>query len=136
MQSALQFQASNPRTLAPLTTHTFATNVRSHRSLSFTKLSSLPLPLCSFTVQPSHYTSTLGSPQLTHWNLTSRHVTVLNVFACAVPSSLSLNKSFIISYHSSINETCVLSRADGGMYNVAVFLRDSDAPGLCYRFCV
>ncbi|KAK8465660.1 hypothetical protein PHAVU_009G140000 [Phaseolus vulgaris] len=83
MQSALQFQASNPRTLAPLTTHTFATNVRSHRSLSFTKLSSLPLPLCSFTVQPSHYTSTLGSPQLTHWNLTSRHVTVLNVFACA-----------------------------------------------------
>lgn len=107
MPSALQFQASNPRAIAPRTTHTFATKVHSHRSLSFTKRSSLPQPLCSFTVQPSPYTSTVGSSSLAHRNLTSRHVTVLNVFACAVPSTLSLNKSLIISYHSSINETCV-----------------------------
>jgi len=107
MPSALQFQASWPRTVAPLTKHTFAANVHSHRSLSFTKLSSLPQPFCSFTVQPTHHTSAVGSPSLQHWNLTSRHVTVLNVFACAVPFTLSLNKPHMISYHSSINETCV-----------------------------
>ncbi|XP_014489946.2 uncharacterized protein LOC106752727 isoform X1 [Vigna radiata var. radiata] len=83
MPSALQFQASRPSTVAPLTRQTFSANVRSHRSLSFTKLSPLPQPLCSFTVQPSHHTSAVGSPSLQHWNLTSRHVTVLNVFACA-----------------------------------------------------
>ncbi|XP_047181819.1 uncharacterized protein LOC124848226 isoform X1 [Vigna umbellata] len=83
MPSALQFQASRPSTIAPLTRHVFSANLHSHRSLSFTKLSSLPQPLYSFTVQPSHHTSAVGSPSLQHWNLTSRHVTVLNVFACA-----------------------------------------------------
>ncbi|CAJ1974590.1 unnamed protein product [Sphenostylis stenocarpa] len=83
MPSALQFQVSNSRIIVPHSKHTFGINVHSHRRLSFTKLSSLPQPLCSFTAQPSYHTSTVGSSSLQHWNLTSRHVTVLNGFACA-----------------------------------------------------
>ncbi|KAG5045913.1 hypothetical protein AAZX31_06G139200 [Glycine max] len=83
MQSALRFhfQASNPGIVVPHTNHAFATNLNSHRTLSCTKRRSLPL--CSFTAQPSNQTSAVGSPSLQHWNLTNRHVTVLNVFACA-----------------------------------------------------
>ncbi|XP_040870611.1 uncharacterized protein [Glycine max] len=86
MQSALRFhfQASNPGIVVPHTNHAFATNVNSHRTLSCTKHRSLPQSLCSLTAQPSNHTSTtVGSPSLPHWNLTNRHVTVLNVFACA-----------------------------------------------------
>ncbi|KAL2339443.1 hypothetical protein Fmac_007383 [Flemingia macrophylla] len=80
MQSSHRFHALNPRFLVPHTKHAFATAIVSHRSLSFTKRRSLPQPLCSLSVQ---HTSTVGSPSLQHWNLTSRHITVLNVFACA-----------------------------------------------------
>ncbi|XP_020212954.1 uncharacterized protein LOC109797352 isoform X2 [Cajanus cajan] len=83
MQSSLRFQASNPGFVVPHTKHAFATNIVSLRTLPFTKRRSLPQPLCSLSVQPSQHTSTVGSPSLQHWNLTSRHVTALNVFACA-----------------------------------------------------
>ncbi|TKY73908.1 hypothetical protein E2542_SST02665 [Spatholobus suberectus] len=83
MLNALRFQASNPGIVVPHTKHSFATNIDTQRSLSCTKRRSLPQPLCSLTVRPSHLASTVGSPPLQHWNLTNRHVTVLSVFACA-----------------------------------------------------
>ncbi|XP_045823078.1 uncharacterized protein LOC123915855 isoform X1 [Trifolium pratense] len=91
MLSSLRFQPSNHSTISltfnnpfPATTN----NSHSQRTLSFTtKPLALPKPLSSFTThspQPSsHFISTVGSPSLNlpHWNLTQRHLTLLQVLA-------------------------------------------------------
>ncbi|XP_057416808.1 uncharacterized protein LOC130711268 isoform X2 [Lotus japonicus] len=87
MQSSLQFQSSNPG-VVPSWKNAFTGNIHAQRNLLCTKRHTLPKPLCSLTVQshqPPHYTSTVGSSpplHLSHWNLTQRHLTVLQVFAC------------------------------------------------------
>ncbi|GMI67884.1 hypothetical protein like AT5G09995 [Hibiscus trionum] len=83
--------------------HAFPNNIRPQRSLSNLRLplrrnASRPLrskyvsASSSSSSEPSvstHYISSVGSPslQLSQWGLTSRHILVLNVFACAVAVS-------------------------------------------------
>lgn len=101
MQSSLRFQASNPG-VVPSWKNAFTGNIHAQRNLLCTKRHTLPKPLCSLTVQshqPPHYTSTVGSSpplHLSHWNLTQRHLTVLQVFACVVPS-LSLSIAMFVT---------------------------------------
>jgi hypothetical protein len=88
MLNSLRFQPSNS-TISLSFNHPFLTTTKSHsqqRTLSFTtKPLALPQPLSSS--QPSsHYISTVGSSSinLSHWNLTQRHLTLLQVLAVVV----------------------------------------------------
>ncbi|PON37491.1 Transmembrane protein [Parasponia andersonii] len=107
MFSTLKLQVSNPA-INTHCNHTFAGNISSDR---FPYDLSLPARRrSSFSVKseyvvsagggpsvPSHFTATVGTPslssssslQLARWNLTHRHVVVLNVVACAVAVSAS-----------------------------------------------
>ncbi|KAK2444852.1 chitinase protein [Trifolium repens] len=85
MLNSLRFQPSNSA-ISLSFNNPFLTTTKSHsqqRTLSFTtKPLALPQPLSSS--QPSsHYISTVGSSSinLSHWNLTQRHLTLLQVLA-------------------------------------------------------
>ncbi|GAU39234.1 hypothetical protein TSUD_396810 [Trifolium subterraneum] len=92
MLSSLRFQPLNHSTVSLRFNNPFPTttnNSHSQRTLSFTtKPLALPKSLSSFTThssQPSsHYISTVGSSSsinLPHWNLTQRHLTLLQILA-------------------------------------------------------
>ncbi|XP_061372620.1 uncharacterized protein LOC133315081 isoform X2 [Gastrolobium bilobum] len=109
MLSSLRLQASKPGVVVCCKNTNIDTQVV---TLSCLKRPPLPKPLCSFTLQSrqpssSHYTSTVGSSplHLSHWNLTQRHLTLLNVLACvtaicatwlicsAIPALLAFKKA-------------------------------------------
>ncbi|XP_012571996.1 uncharacterized protein [Cicer arietinum] len=81
MLTSLRFQPSKPPIALSFNNPFAATNTHSQRNLSFTKRLPLPQPLCS--PQQSHYISTIGSSslQLSQWNLTQRHFTLLQALA-------------------------------------------------------
>ncbi|XP_058786584.1 uncharacterized protein LOC131661168 isoform X2 [Vicia villosa] len=112
MLNSLRFQASNHPPISPTSTKPFTINntLSQQRNLSFTKPIALPQLLTSFTthsLQPPHYISTVGSssPTPSHWNLTQRHLTLLQVsavvsaifttwlFGSAIPSLLAFKKA-------------------------------------------
>lgn len=111
MMRSLRFQASDPGTALRWKNNASAINniqqqqQQQQRSvLSFTKRPAFPQPLCSLTTahpSPQHYTSTIGSsspPHPSHWNLTYRHLTLLQAFACVV--QLQTQISYLLKLRS------------------------------------
>lgn len=110
MVRSLRFQASDPGTAPRWKNNASAINniqqqQQQQRSvLSFTKRPAFPQPLCSLTTahpSPQHYTSTIGSsspPHPSHWNLTYRHLTLLQAFACVV--QLQTQISYLLKLRS------------------------------------
>lgn len=111
MVGSLRLQASNPP-LGSYPKNVFAGNTDVRPKLIYKQrpmqsFSSLTLQSRSddialpSTCELSNFTSTVGSSlitssslQLSHWNLTQRHVTLLNLVACLVPTSLSHQITF------------------------------------------
>ncbi|KAE9608742.1 hypothetical protein Lal_00020527 [Lupinus albus] len=86
--SFLRLQPSNPGVVV----YSNPNNFTVQRNFLSTKRRTVK-PFCSLTLQSpsddassqqSHYTSTVGSSSLnlSHWNLTQRHLTLLNLLAC------------------------------------------------------
>ncbi|KAI4317204.1 hypothetical protein L6164_025095 [Bauhinia variegata] len=90
MLTSLRLQTSQPP-FGSLTQKAFAGNtdarckllIRSHPVQRFSSLT-LQTPPVAAACEPQDYTSTVGSSslQLSQWNLTQRHITILNVIAC------------------------------------------------------
>ncbi|GMN33517.1 hypothetical protein TIFTF001_004200 [Ficus carica] len=97
MFSSLKLQVSNPA-IKPSHNSTFARSLNSGRLRYDLRLParlprSLAVELESPSSSPSHFTAAVGIPSLSssssalQWNLTHRHILLLNVVACAVAVS-------------------------------------------------
>ncbi|CAK8567807.1 unnamed protein product [Lathyrus sativus] len=115
MLNSLSFQASNHPPISLTSTNPFPINntpSQQQPNLSFTKPAALPKLISSFSShspqpQPPHYISTVGSSSLSssQWNLTQRHLTLLQtsavvtaifttwLFGSAIPTLLAFKKA-------------------------------------------